>query len=187
MTEIRHFRGRYEFLSNFDPVNIEFEGDTYPSVEHAYQAAKTLDPQKRAKIRAAYSPGLAKKMGRSLKLREGWNEMRVEIMRELLADKFSYSDLAERLLETGDAELVFENGFGEAYWGVYEPPVGESFGQNMLGKLLMEIRKGLQPLSSDVRAAVQESIDNPAGRMDFREYDRQRKAGLRPNKREKTK
>lgn len=46
-TPITEFRGRYYFLSNFYEVNIEFEGETYTSVEAAFQAQKTLDKEER--------------------------------------------------------------------------------------------------------------------------------------------
>ena len=66
---IDSFSGENFFLSNFYPVLVEMEGEVYPSVEHAFQAAKTLDVKKRAEIRAASRPGKAKQFGRSLKLR----------------------------------------------------------------------------------------------------------------------
>jgi predicted NAD-dependent protein-ADP-ribosyltransferase YbiA (DUF1768 family) len=50
---IDQFRGRYFFLSNFSLGSVNFEGDVYPSVEHAFAAAKTLDPELRAEVRHA--------------------------------------------------------------------------------------------------------------------------------------
>ena len=44
MAIIDSFRGEYGFLSNFNKSRVEFEGMTYPSVEHAFQAAKNPDP-----------------------------------------------------------------------------------------------------------------------------------------------
>lgn len=136
---IDSFIGPYEFLSNFHPVNVALDGDIYPSVEHAYQAAKTNDIHKRARIRSAGTAAMAKAVGRGLPLRKGWHEERVGVMRELLLDKFVYPDLRERLLATGDAELIEGNWWGDEFWGVCRGK-----GQNQLGKLLMEIRSGCQ-------------------------------------------
>jgi len=140
---IDRFIGKYAFLSNFYPVNVDLDEHTYPSVEHAYQAAKTMDPVKRAMIRKAFSPGIAKKMGRTLLLRPGWHGLKLEIMKLLLIEKFSYPDLTEMLLLTGDAELIEGNIWGDSYWGMYDSPAGR-LGENHLGKLLMQIRKELK-------------------------------------------
>lgn len=44
---ISEFKGESRFLSNFFAVPIMYEGVEYPSVEHAFQAAKSLDPEER--------------------------------------------------------------------------------------------------------------------------------------------
>lgn len=48
--KIDSFNGKYRFLSNFYPVKVKLDGVTYDSVEHAYQAAKTIDKEERAKF-----------------------------------------------------------------------------------------------------------------------------------------
>ena len=40
--KISSFKGKYEFLSNFYGCMVEFEGISFPSAEHAFQAAKVL-------------------------------------------------------------------------------------------------------------------------------------------------
>jgi predicted NAD-dependent protein-ADP-ribosyltransferase YbiA (DUF1768 family) len=53
--------------------------------------------------------------------------------------KFStHQELRERLLATGEAELIEGNTWNDTFWGVCK---GE--GQNWLGKILMEVRKEL--------------------------------------------
>jgi hypothetical protein len=37
------FHNEYRFLSNFYPAEVSFEGLVFPTVEHAYVAAKTTD------------------------------------------------------------------------------------------------------------------------------------------------
>ena len=63
MTVINSFQGEYFFLSNFFYSPVEFEGEIYPAVEHAFQAAKTFDLEQRKSILQADSPALAKHLG----------------------------------------------------------------------------------------------------------------------------
>lgn len=123
MTVIREFKGQYRFLSNFYMVPVEFEGEIYPSSEHAYMAAKTEVFAIRKQIAACATPAEAKKMGRRIKLRDGWETMKY------------------KLLLTCDAELVEGNWWGDKIWGVCLK-TGE--GQNLLGKALMQVRKEIQ-------------------------------------------
>ena len=139
MEQITLFRGDFAFLSNFQKCRVEFEGDIYPTVEHAFQAAKTFDKEERKKILAVASPVIAKRIGRRLKLREDWEDVKCDIMLELLKSKFSDSELKEKLLATGDAELIEGNNHGDRFWGQVN-----GVGMNMLGKLLMDVRKSLQ-------------------------------------------
>ena len=69
MIDIIRFNSEYVFLSNFYPSLITIDGIKYPTVEHAYQAAKTMDRREKLAIAAARSPGQAKKIGRKSFLR----------------------------------------------------------------------------------------------------------------------
>lgn len=136
---IDSFSNEYHFLSNFSESPVLYEGVLYPTVEHAYQAAKSLDSDFRFRVSINKSPATAKKMGRGVRLRPDWEDIKVDVMRYLLQRKFNHDDLREQLLETEDAELIEGNWWGDKFWGVCN---GE--GQNMLGKLLMEIREDIQ-------------------------------------------
>ena len=136
--EINSFKGDYSFLSNFKKCTVEFEGLTYPSVEHAFQAAKTLDTGKRLSFTKG-SPVCAQGMGRRLKLRSDWEETKDSVMYICLKSKFQNSEMREKLLATGDAILIEGNSHGDRYWGAVN---GE--GQNRLGRLLMQIRDELK-------------------------------------------
>jgi ribA/ribD-fused uncharacterized protein len=131
---IDRFVGRYSFLSNFAGVDVQLDGATYPSVEAAYQAAKTTDARQRAKFTSAAAPD-AKKMGRRLKLRPDWESVKVDVMAGLLRQKFALEPLRGQLLATGDAELVEGNYWGDTFWGVCQ-----GVGENWLGRLLMQVR-----------------------------------------------
>lgn len=137
---IDSFFGDYRFLSNFWPVTVDFDGDEYPSVEHAYQASKTEDARQRRVIRDAASAGKAKGLGSQLPLAADWAERRLEIMRLLVSRKFADSELAEQLIATGNAVIVEGNRWGDRYWGV------DGVGTNHLGNLLMVERARLREL-----------------------------------------
>jgi ribA/ribD-fused uncharacterized protein len=133
---IDSFRGEYEFLSNFYVHPVTYENMVYPTTEHAFQAAKSLDINKRKEIKKAKTARAAKKLGRKVDLRKDWEFIKVDVMRTVLKDKFKDPVLRQLLLDTGDARLVEGNTWGDTFWGVCK---GQ--GKNWLGKLLMEIRQ----------------------------------------------
>lgn len=127
------------FLSNFTPVNIRYEGIAYPSVEHAYQAAKTNDIEAKKHIAALATPGHAKRAGRDVELRPDWDEVKYDVMLELQRLKYKDPELRSRLLETDTLYLEETNTWGDTYWGVCR-----GVGQNNLGKILMKVREEVQ-------------------------------------------
>jgi hypothetical protein len=134
----------YGEFSNFAPFPIRLKNRTWPTTEHYFQAQKfagTDDPHADA-IRKAGSPMIAARMGRDRKrrLRRDWESAKVSVMREALAAKFDqHPHLRDLLLSTGDAKLV-EHTDHDDYWG----DGGDGSGRNMLGQLLMEIRRRLR-------------------------------------------
>lgn len=130
---IDNFHGEYHFLSNFYQSAVEYEGDIYPTVEHAFQAAKTFDPVEREKVRLATSPGGAKHIGRKVTLRPDWETVKYAIMEDLVRRKFAVPELAELLLDTGDADLIEGNTWRDTTWGCVKNPDGTWRGQNHLG------------------------------------------------------
>lgn len=143
---IDRFRGEYAFLSNFYTAPIVVAGITFPTVEHAFQAAKLpLDYPKRRAVQAEIAryptPAEAKRAGRMRLLRDDWKHVHLSMMRVLLAAKFQHPALRARLLATGNEPLVEGNDWGDTYWGRCR-----GTGRNMLGVLLMELRAELAPL-----------------------------------------
>jgi len=132
---IDKFAGRYRWLSNFWPAEVEYDGVRYPTTEHAFQAAKTENLGQRRHVRKARGPGEAKRLGRQVSLRPGWEAMKDGVMLDINRQKFRDPDLREKLLATGDAQLVEGNHWGDMYWGVVD-----GRGANRLGKILMQIR-----------------------------------------------
>lgn len=140
LEKIDSFSGQYRFLSNFYRCQIKsWDGITYPTVEHAFQASKTLDMEERRKIAGLTSPGEAKRAGKALKLRSDWSVVKVRIMLDLLRIKFQTPDLKRKLLSTGNAKLIEGNTWGDRFWGQCY-----GTGENMLGKLLMKVRSELR-------------------------------------------
>ena len=135
--KINQFKDGFAFLSNFHPVSIEYEGITYPSVEHAFQAAKSLDVEQRRRIASISGGRGAKHAGRRLKLRPNWNEIKLSVMETLVRKKFEHPELRQLLIDTHDMELIEGNTWGDQWWGVN---LKTGKGENYLGKTLMKIR-----------------------------------------------
>lgn len=129
----------YDFLSNFYMATVRFDGKLYPSVEHAYQASKTLDNISREIIRKAKTPSDAKKLGQGLEIRTDWHDVRIDIMRSLIREKFENPFLRPLLLSTGDAALILNNKWNDKFWGICR-----GTGENWLGKILMEERNRIK-------------------------------------------
>lgn len=134
---IDKFIGKYYFLSNFSNSKIEIEGLTFDNGEAAFHSFK--DCNRREEF-VGLNPSQAKKLGRSVKLREDWEEVKDHLMYRVNYAKFSQNeDLKEKLLATDKKELVEGNNWGDTYWGVCNGK-----GRNMLGRVLMLVRQGLE-------------------------------------------
>lgn len=160
---IRGFSGPYSFLSNFAPcVILPRPGSDLPpapTVEHAYQASKTLDADQQLAILTAATPGKAKRLGAKATLRPDWLDIRVELMERLLAQKFQMpGTLASQLIDTYPAALVEDNSWGDTFWGVCN-----NKGQNRLGELLMARRAELISELPAARQAAFREAARPVG------------------------
>ena len=133
------FDGKYFFLSNFSNSKFCYEGIAYPTVEHYFQAQKTLDIKERERIAKLPTPGEAKRAGRRVKLRSDWEEVKDNVMLVGLYHKFKDPELRKKLMATGDEHLEEGNYWHDTYWGVCE-----GVGENRLGQLLMAVRKGVK-------------------------------------------
>jgi ribA/ribD-fused uncharacterized protein len=150
-------REAFGFLSNFHAAVIQLDGETWPTVEHYYQAQKSPDPHYRQAIREASTPGKAKRLAaqptaprrvsqqswfrrNGQQPRPDWHQAKLEIMRRAVLAKFTQNlDLAALLQATGTAELI-EDSPSEPYWGT--GPDGH--GENWAGRVLMEVRAALR-------------------------------------------
>lgn len=136
-------------LSNFSAFGLEWQGLTFPTSEHAYhweKFATEADDQTRNGV--AYEIMNARSAHDAFKLagaqkhlrRPDWDAVKVGIMRDILRAKVQQHEYVRRkLLATGDRELI-EDSWRDDFWG-WGP---NRDGQNMLGKLWMEIRAELR-------------------------------------------
>ncbi len=142
MEKITRFKDEHRWLSNFWKVEIAYKGLTYETLEHAYQTQKTFNLSERAWIMVAESPGQAKYRGGRVEIREDWEQVKDQVMLELLKIKFSNPELRKKLKETGDAELIEGNHWHDNYFGkCYCDKCYNTQGQNKLGRMLMLIRE----------------------------------------------
>lgn len=132
------FYNPYELLSNFSAHQVEYRGETYMTAEHAYQAAKFADSAIREKIKQAPSAFLAREYGQAEDGRTpGFNK--VAVMKEIMKTKaLQHADVREMLLKTGGATIE-KNHPEDSYWGTG----ADGSGENVMGKIWMEIREGL--------------------------------------------
>ena len=109
--KVKEFKGKYAFLCNFYKVDIPFvyNGVTYNTSEAAFQAAKYNGHNAEIvhKVFAKCTPDESKKLGRAIKLRKDWEEVKDSIMFDVVKTKFDADpELKQRLLDTGDMELI---------------------------------------------------------------------------------
>ncbi len=140
---IREFQGGYRWLSNFAAVSIATGGYVFPSVENAYMAAKNNDVDWKEYCANETNPAYVKSESRKVKLIDGWDVLKLDVMLELLRIKFSDPSMKAKLLATGNRELQEGNKWGDTFWGV-DLRVSPYKGHNNLGKLLMKVRSELQ-------------------------------------------
>ena len=147
MTErIYEFRNDYAFLSNFSWDSVVLDGIRYRSAEHAYQAQKAVYSRDLRAIMDCKTPGQAKRMGRKIEMVLDFEKNKLDIMYRVVHQKFFDNDLlAWDLKRTGDAQLIEGNTWHDNIWGnCYCANCKNIEGQNLLGKLLMEIREEIQ-------------------------------------------
>lgn len=132
----------YGEFSNFASFPIKLKGKTWKTTEHYFQAQKFAGTPHEKKIQQAVSPMMAAQLGRTrkIKMRRNWDNIKDNVMYEVLKAKFmQHNELATLLIDTGDKKLI-EHTENDTYWG----DGGDGKGKNKLGKLLMKIREEIK-------------------------------------------
>ncbi|WP_322993020.1 NADAR family protein [Limnohabitans sp.] len=172
--EIRFYRANekpYGVFSNLFQRPVEFEGHTYATSEHAYQAGKAAKPAVRDWILSAPTPSLAAMAAHGLYVWDvvpNWADIKFDRMRAVLRAKFEqHPDLKALLISTGEARLVEAGTVNNAVNRLWGEVDGK--GQNMLGVMLMELRSEYaKPAKNGKRAAPKASSasgDKAANRL----------------------
>lgn len=146
---ISRFKGEFDFLSNFYTSPFVWKGFCWPTVEHAYQAAKAKFSEDTWTIRTAKTPFSARRLGRAVEIIDNWDEVKIDIMIELVCLKFEYNPtLRDKLLATFPAKLKEGNYHHDNFYGSCScQDCLLEVGKNMLGTILMEVREDIRQAS----------------------------------------
>lgn len=139
---IRGFFGRNAWLGNSYPVKFRLHGMFWKSVDHYIFACRAIKESDRDAVRNAKTPIEARVISKEIKWRPDWKEADAKNVNEAVEAKFTQNaELGRKLIYTRDIELVHENRWNDKLWGVCDDE-----GENLLGKLLMEVRDRIEKL-----------------------------------------
>ena len=142
LSRIDSFTGYFDFMHNNFQTPVYYDGILYPSVTHAYHAARSSDEVTRRAILNSETFQILGNIAIRIEDPLGWQEKKVKVMEQLIRDKFRRSkELQDKLRMTENRELVMtyqEEKKNNLYWGVVKGK-----GQNQLGRILMKIRDDL--------------------------------------------
>ena len=138
---IKQFRDEHIWLSNMTSVKITYKGIEYASSEHAYMSAKSdsMEWKSRCADSQITAPQI-KRESREIILIDDWDNIKLDVMAEVIDLKFSEEPFKTLLLKTGDTHIQEGNTWNDTFWGV-NLDTGE--GENNLGKIIMEKRNKL--------------------------------------------
>lgn len=130
----------YGFMGNYYKARFFVYGRWWDWSEAPYQAAKTSVQSEIDEIWSAKKANDTRLLGQKVTMRPDWDQVKRQVMKEVVTAKFlQHPELLKQLMETGDEELI-EDSPVDWYWGCG----ADGTGQNMLGKVLMEIRTELR-------------------------------------------
>lgn len=160
---IESFQGDFRFLSNFFPAPVTIDGITYKNAEAAFQASKTTDVEVKKQF-SNLDGAAAKSLGKKIQLRSDWENVKVAEMQRIVIAKFEQNaGLKQRLADTGNAELIEGNTWGDTFWGV-----SKGQGENQLGKILMSLRQTVEtptPSTATPPTTLSALIDDVVGNI----------------------
>lgn len=138
----------FGWLGNMAPYPINFENQIWRTSEALFQAMRFDNPEIRELIRNEKSPMGAKMKAKShnkFMVVEPMSVEDVENMKKCVRLKFEqHPELMVKLLETGNSEIIedigIRNGERHKFWGAKRINENQFEGQNMMGKILMELR-----------------------------------------------
>lgn len=146
-TQVFFYEQDFYVLSNFSAFHLHWRRIDFDTAEQAYHWEKFdsenfVGMEVQRKILLARSAYEAFKIAHDHKRcqRVGWDAVKLNVMSNILRAKVDQHEYVRRkLMDTGDRELI-EDSWRDDFWG-WGP---NRDGQNMLGKLWMEIRSELR-------------------------------------------
>ncbi len=143
----------YGWMGNMAPYPIYFNGEMWRTSEALFQALRYANPAIMAQIQAEQSPMGAKMVAKSgvntpNRVMVPMSRQDVQNMKLCVMLKFTqHPNLANLLLATGN-QIIFEDASGrkkvnDLFWGAHPNPANPNValqGNNVMGKILMEIR-----------------------------------------------
>lgn len=125
-------------------VPIEHGPFRFKTPEHFYQAMKADDFKDACKIANEPNPRIAKRIGRKIKIRQDWENIKIEVMKFVQVHRFSLPEWRKQLLEH-KGDIVEWNNWHDNFWGDCVCDKCKHIkGENNLGKILMDIRKQIE-------------------------------------------
>ena len=147
-----YFSGHREPLSNFYRMNFKWRGQNFHSVEQAFQHVKAVKHRAHEiadKVKSAKHAGIAKIIGKDVKIHPQWDKEKNAIMFDMLQEKVvQCKEFEDRLLQTGD-KIIHED-VPDKYWGIGR----DGRGLNQMGKILMEVRESLHKRAQRPKVAI---------------------------------
>mgnify|MGYP002851785871 CR=1 FL=1 len=144
-------------FSNFTESQLTYEGVSYTNPEAMFQSMKLLNKEQRKQF-SSLSPATAKKMGRSVSLRDDWEEVKYDCMLQtVLARCEQEVNFSETLKHTGDS-FIFEDttGWHDNEWGCCScDKCSGKKSKNMLGLALMDARARLDKTLKTICCTVE--------------------------------
>ncbi len=140
----------YIYFSPYTAHAIEIGGLIFPTVEHAYQCQRYLDPKIIEEIRGAASPVKAWEISSKYKHLQvpefKKEEHKLAVMKRLMQAKADqHEEVRKALLDSGDLKIVkhiVTYPPGDGFWDDGE----DGTGLNHIGRMWMEIREGFAML-----------------------------------------
>lgn len=152
LDNVTPFKGKDDVLSNFYPCKVHVYGRTFASSEHAYQYKKAVasNQQEMAeeflKLESARN---VKILSGQIKTDDKWKENKLNIMRKIIRAKAESVAKYRSALQNA-RQIIAEAVPDDNYWScglskdeVIYTPVYEWPGQNIMGRLHMELRDEL--------------------------------------------
>jgi N-glycosidase YbiA len=130
------------YMGNFWKGRIWVYHRWWDTTEAAYQAQKTSVEAEVLAIQQAKKPMEARDLGQKVTIRDNWDVIKDMVMYECVLAKFlQHKSIRDQLIATGNEELVEDTTTSnDMYWGCG----ADGTGKNMLGQILMRVRRELR-------------------------------------------